>query len=633
MSTPPDDKTVDWRDRWVDRVTASMVAGAATTLAALNYAGYYASPDLLWRDFYHDRNSHFSLGVDLAIALRSFDPIWFFHELERSMVWPPLHGLVLSVVLLVAGIDHRFAIVPSLAGWMMTIVFVWLITRRLFREQNAGIFAAGIAVILTAASPAFRLLASDVMLEGLGAGLSALVLWAYLGVEQEPDRELRWRVLALALTALFFEKYNYWGLATAAIAAALIFGNVREALKYIGAILEKARLAKVIGHAWSDPLLVAFLIVVAIIPALLWANLAPINLYGFTIRLGGPQANLVTVAYALLFARLFLMWRRHRAEIDAALGLGGRTVLYWNLAPIAISFLLPKRLSAFLWYVGPLDSSTGFDLVDGVFSYWRYFTEGFHVASWMAVLSVVLALLGATQLRTLRPGARAVFLFALICWIGVIVHPQHQGRFLASWAFAVWICAGTGAGVIFASILARRPVVLQMLIAGAAAAGLIIAAVSEKPSPAIFAVAIYPTSGPSDLDLIRPYFHELDDVRDISIATTFGASRFFRWAIHERCKCKATVVDLFIDSQKSRVDVRAAMADRIRNSTSGVFVIIDAPGSRYSLPALGWVYEKMVGVVDAMQDQTRYVRVADYTLPSEGAQASIWRRRNDGRTP
>jgi len=62
-------------------------------------------------------------------------------------------------------------------------------------------------------------------------------------------------------------------------------------------------------------------------------------------------------------------------------------------------------------------------------------------------------------------------------------------------------------------------------------------------------------------------------------------------------------------------------------------VIIDAPGSRYSLPALGWVYEKMVGVVDAMQDQTRYVRVADYTLPSEGAQASIWRRRNDGRTP
>jgi hypothetical protein len=283
-------------------------------------------------------------------------------------------------------------------------------------------------------------------------------------------------------------------------------------------------------------------------------------------------------------------------------------------------------LFSLIWYVGPSSAgNANFDLVEGVVSYWRAFADGFHVATWMAVLSLLLALLGATQLRVLRPGARVVCLFVLISWIAVIVHPNHQGRFLASWVFAVWICAGAGAGIIFIWVLSRRPLVLQMLVAGAAIVGLAIAAVWEKPSPAIFAVAIYPTSGPSDLDLVRPYLHELEGAHDISIATTFGASRLFRWVIHEHCKCNVTITDLFIDTRSSRADVRATMADRIANSKSDVFVIIDAPGSRYSDPGLGWVYEKMVGVVDAMQDQTRYVRVANYPIPSQGAQASIWR--------
>jgi hypothetical protein len=67
---------------------------------------------------------------------------------------------------------------------------------------------------------------------------------------------------------------------------------------------------------------------------------------------------------------------------------------------------------------------------------------------------------------------------------------------------------------------------------------------------------------------------------------------------------------------------------KIANSHSDIFVIIEAPGSRYSFPEMGWVYEKMVGVVDAMQSQIRYVRTATYLIPSHGAQASIWRRQD-----
>ena len=148
-------------------------------------------------------------------------------------MWPPLHGLVLAAVLLIGGIDHRLGIVPSLIGWTLTITLVGVIARDML-EQRArngeqgdralGIAAAAIAVTLAIASPAFRLLAADVMLECLGAALTAAALWAYgramrgTGApDVGDDAASRWRVLALVLTALFFEKSNYWGLTAAAL--------------------------------------------------------------------------------------------------------------------------------------------------------------------------------------------------------------------------------------------------------------------------------------------------------------------------------------------------------------------------------------------------------------------------------
>jgi hypothetical protein len=143
------------------------VAAGAAALAVSLWRSHAAAPDLLWRDVYHDRNGHFAHGLNLALALKTIDPLWFFSELEKAKVWPPLHGLVLSAILLVGGIDHRLGIVPSLIGWMMTIILTWLISRRLFVARLPGILAGAVAVVLTAASPAFRLLAADVMLEGL----------------------------------------------------------------------------------------------------------------------------------------------------------------------------------------------------------------------------------------------------------------------------------------------------------------------------------------------------------------------------------------------------------------------------------------------------------------------------------
>src|SRR5207344_1059494 len=102
--------------------------------------------------------------------------------------------------------------------WSATGFFAALIAYRM-----SGAAAAAICCVFTAGSRAFRLLCSDVMLEGLGAGLSAAGIYCFLRAMEQPSRVDRWRVLALALTFLFFEKYNYWALLVASLVAAALF--------------------------------------------------------------------------------------------------------------------------------------------------------------------------------------------------------------------------------------------------------------------------------------------------------------------------------------------------------------------------------------------------------------------------
>jgi hypothetical protein len=613
----------------LDYALAVLVAVGAAVLAVSLWRSHAAAPDLLWRGVYHDRNGHFAYGLDLALAVKTFDPWWFLSELEKAKVWPPLHGLTLSAVLLAGGIDHRLGIVPSLLGWAMTIVLCWLIARRLFAARIPGILAGAVAVTLTAASPAFRLLASDVMLEGLGAGLSALALFAAMLAGAQPDRPARWRLLALTLTALFFYKGNYWGLVVVALALAYLSLDVRLSLRRAGVAWRAFDVGGAARSALGDPLLIATAAVAALVGFLYWLGPVSVVLFSRPVSLYPPE-NLVTVAYALLFVRAALAWHRHRAAFDAALGSAfgsaGRILFYWHVVPVAVSFLLPKRLATFLWAVGPAnyDWQQPYDPIGGAQLYWRAFVDGFHDAPWMAVLALALASIGMFRMwRT--PPARGVVVLALWSVIAVIAHPQHQGRFLASWVFAVWICAGVGAGAVFELALARRPQFVRIAALVALVAVLVAANVWREPSKAAYATAIYPTEGPSDTDLVRPYLDDLAGAHEIMVATTFGRSSLFAWMIRERCRCGIPVGGPWLERLGSRDEVRRVMAESIAQSNADVVVIVDAPHSGYALPSLGFTYDVLVGIVDAMEQQDRFVRVASYPVP--GGSASVWRRR------
>src|SRR6266852_1870456 len=117
------------------RLIAIAMLALAAGFAAVMFVHANADPDLLWQGYYHDRNGHYAFGQDLALAIRTGDPLWFVSELEKAKVWPPLHGLALAAALLVGGIDHRLGIVPSLIGWTLAVALAGLIARRMFEDR------------------------------------------------------------------------------------------------------------------------------------------------------------------------------------------------------------------------------------------------------------------------------------------------------------------------------------------------------------------------------------------------------------------------------------------------------------------------------------------------------------------
>ncbi len=625
------------------RLIALVTLCLAGAIGVVMFVHANADPDLLWQGYYHDRNGHYSFGQDLALAIRTGDVQWFFSALEKAKVWPPLHGLVLAAVLLVGGIDHRLGIVPSLIGWALAVAFAGLIAQGMFEDRaqdgtsdrepdrTLGIAAAAIAVTLAVASPAFRLLAADVMLECLGAALTAAALWAYGRAAAAPDASdagqdaaFRWRLLALVLSALFFEKGNYWGLTVTALAVSHASIAPRRT---ISRAREVARLleARASLRALLDPLVAAAALVFAVVVYVYWRGPTSIEVSGRSVSLYPPE-NLVTVGYTILFVRAALWWRRPRPAFETALGPAGGALFYWHVVPIAVSFLLPKRLSVFLWFVGPTNTFSGgpYDALAAAVSYWHAFAEGFHAAPWIAVATIVLFAVGLVHVRRFAPGGRAVFVLVLVSFAGVVLHPQVQGRFLASWLFAVWIGAGAGGAVLLEYLVPRRA---RLPVAGIAAAVLAVASWRET-APAAYAVAIHPSGGPSDLEFVRPLLPDLDGVRTIAVATTFGDANLWRWAIRERCRCRRQVELASNIRASSRDEVRTLMAARIAASPAEVFAIVDAPGSPYEFPWLGQTYDFLAGIVDAMAAQDRYVRVAVHAVPSFGAQVSVWRLRD-----
>ena len=121
----------------------------------------------------------------------------FLDDINQARVWPPLQGLLTAGVLLVGGLDYRLAVLPSLAGWVGTVFFGYLLAKRAL--PTGGVFAGLIAALFIVASPAHRAYGTDIMLESVGACLTLVVLYCYLVlVQARPQAVWTGRCLGLA---------------------------------------------------------------------------------------------------------------------------------------------------------------------------------------------------------------------------------------------------------------------------------------------------------------------------------------------------------------------------------------------------------------------------------------------------
>ena len=486
--------------------------------------GFLAEPRGRWMGLTHDRSSHFDYGQNMAVALEHGNVFQFLNELAKGRAWPPLHGLLVAVAEILTGNDWRFAILPGIVGWMVMLFGIFLVSEMIAAPTGLGWAAGSIALVIAALSPAHRMFATDIMLESLGAGLTVAVLACYARAAEDRASETWWRATALALTLLFFEKYNYWMI----VALALVLAEWPQILE------ASIRLARAPG--WKPflvrqcrvPLNLVLAVLLAAVLVIYIRVPGPVVWHGIKIGIYPPE-NILTAAFVVFFIQAAITIRQWDWKLR---GVPARMLWNWHLLPVAVSFLLPRRLSAFLAYLNPLSNpgeAKPRNFPDSVAFFKGAFGSDYHVSGVMAALVLVLAGIAFFQWRKLAPGARAVLFCVLAGGLLTAAHPNQKSRFLHTWLPAVWIAAGAGGAI----LLSRSP--FPRLTAVASVVALSIAGgkswLSPGHSPEMGNQATEPSSL---LDSSDQWLAELKDFRRVAFVASQPCRPFVRWTFLNR---------------------------------------------------------------------------------------------------
>jgi hypothetical protein len=415
-----------------------VLAGALIAAVGL-YTRFLGLHRHLWDNPVHDRNAHYLYALRLASDLRHARVFSFLAHVNQAGIWPPLHGVLAAAVLLVGGLDHRLAVLPSLAGWVGTVVLAFLVGRRVL--PRGGTWAGLVAALFVAASPAHRAYATDIMLESVGACLTLAVLYLYLrAVQSIDDPAVAGRRLGLALTALFLHKYNYWLLVVLALAADQAAARWRALrLPAAGTITAWLR------RQTRRPSTVLLLSLVGLVTAATCWGPRPVEVAGLRLSVYPPNI-LLSVTYGVFSIRVIGWWRASGRQSVSRLDPRVRGVVYWHAWPAAVWLLLPGHAGGFLWYLGPGNAHPGqhISILDGVRDYSRWLVEDYHVEPTVAAAAAALCLLGLLSWRRCAPGGAAVLWLVVLGACLTVTHPNHKGRNLHSWLAAAWVAAGVG---------------------------------------------------------------------------------------------------------------------------------------------------------------------------------------------
>lgn len=600
-----------------------LVLIATSAVAAVEYGRFLEVHRHLWSGALHDRNAHYQSALSLALDLRQGNVGQFLHDFDGIRVWPPLHALLAAAVLTIGGPDYRLAVLPSLAAWIGTVLLSFLTARR--AAPRGGNLAGGVAALLILTSAAHRAFATDVMLESLGACLTLLVLYLYLvTVQSTSARPGRW--LAVALTALFLTKYNYWALVVFALVGAEVSARPRIYRQLFldawGAIDRRRSFAAELRH----PLNYLIAAVLALLVYVVTTGGTELIVGTHHVSLRTPD-NLATAAYALVLLRVGLWWRRDRAAVLARLDERARPLVAWHLWPAALWMLLPKRLACFLWYVSPANTGeqAHYNLRQSLNYYWPCVVDDYGEGVWPTVLLLALVGLVALTTRRLRPGGRVLLWFVVIAAVLMLHHPNRKSRYLHTWVTAGWMVAGVGLARLVNGRLTRRVPAVRPWLSVAALGGL-----GAVYLPMLATAGHAPEGGPrplavSSLELTDCYQPCLAESRQAAVLSNLPMKFLCQWTYLERHgrrgQLETDVKDYGISPEENRASVRRWLATT--HCDSVVFIDVPRDSCFYEHVPICDSYERLRGL---LEEQTTFAPVRRWRLPQSGATVTLWTR-------
>jgi hypothetical protein len=560
-------------------------------------------------------------ALNLALDVRTGDFLKLLHDLDGLRVWGPLHTVLVALIQLVAGPDHRLAVLPSLAGWVLTIWCAFMIPRRLLAQ--GGNAAGLLAAFLVATSPAHRAFATDVMYESLGAGLSLAAIYLYLVAVQEPTRRAG-MLLGITLTALFLHKYNYWLLIAFGLTGAEF---ARQPLAWWGfawSLCTRDRLPAWALTEIKHPLnwLAAALAACAAAVVITGGGTFPLGPWRVSVQ---EPHNLVHFAYVAFFIRMVLWWRQTGRDWSLTLAPALRGVMLWQVGGIALWFLMPKRLSYFLWYVSPSNSdglaeTSGF--LHGIPYYVRGLQADYLPVSFGIYLFGASLLLGLFALGKLKRGSFALVAFFLIAAFLTCQHPMLKNRHMHSWVAAGWVLGAIG--VVFsirslAGFLSERASAWS----GTVVCGILIA----LHAPALLTPAHAQEGGlkpelPLPVTITEHYLPALADARQPTILSNVSARFLWTWTFIERHGHQNVTVDIKnLKIYESDIELPKRWLTTTR---SDALVLIDIrPGSSFH-----WQTGENVDLKNfhqALSEQNTWSLNQRWVMP-DGVTISLWNR-------
>jgi hypothetical protein len=599
-----------------------VVLGTALLLASLAYVRFLEVARHLWTSGIHDRNAHYWLGLSFALDLRHGDVAHLVHDVHAARVWGPLHPLLVGVVLAVSGPNYRLAVLPSLAAWIGTAVFAFLAARR--AVGRGGNLAGLAAALFVLASPAHQAFATDIMLESLGACLSLAAVYACAVAVQERSARSG-RQLGLALTALFFLKYNYWLLVVVPLAAAVVTADPRRWLDTTACFLVRTPWRAWLKAQLRHPLTYLLVPVLGLLAMVWWSGGWSVQIGGHRISLNWPH-NLVHIAFLLVILRCLPWWWRSGRALLSRLDAPARQLVSWHVWPVILWFLWPQRLGYFLWYLtrdhGQEQTAEG--LSGGLAYYWNCLGADYHHGRASFLVAAALAGVGALAWRRLRPGGAVVLWFFLLAAAMTLHHPTHRSRFVHSWAAAGWVIAGIGLSQLVYGRLTWRWKRIRPWLGVGALAGL-----GGLLFPGMIAKGHAPEGGPqagrpSVLDVTDSYLPLLDGVERPAIYANLPIKFLTGWTLMERRRRHCEVVTELRGFGTSPAEDRRCLENWLSTTRCDAVVLLSfPPGSTFceSVP-----FPDYGQVRDVLSGQATFAPAAHLSLQQYRCDAEVWRR-------